>query len=51
MVALTANAFREEVDKSLAAGCDGHLTKPIKKATLVKTIAHYARPAAPEAIR
>lgn len=31
IVALTANAFQEELDKSLATGCDAGLTKPIKK--------------------
>jgi CheY-like chemotaxis protein len=41
IVALTANAFQEEVDKSLAAGCDGHLIKPIKKKTLLEAIRTY----------
>lgn len=38
IVALTANAFREEVEKSLLAGCDAHLTKPIKKQTLLTAL-------------
>jgi CheY-like chemotaxis protein len=42
IVALTANAFQEEVDKSLAAGCTAHVTKPIKKRTLLSVIAQYA---------
>jgi len=33
--ALTAFAFRDDAEKTRAAGCDGHLTKPIKKATLL----------------
>ena len=41
-MALTANAFQEELDKSLAAGCDAHLTKPIKKKTLLEAIRRYA---------
>jgi signal transduction histidine kinase/CheY-like chemotaxis protein len=36
--ALTAHAFQEAKDRSLAAGCTGHLTKPIKKATLLEAI-------------
>ncbi|MCP5144166.1 MAG: response regulator [Gammaproteobacteria bacterium] len=36
--ALTAHAIREEMDKSAAAGCDAHLTKPIKKATLLDAL-------------
>ncbi|MBI4000265.1 MAG: response regulator [Nitrospira defluvii] len=43
IVALTANAFQEELDKSLAAGCTAHLTKPIKKKTLLEAIRQYAR--------
>jgi|CXWL01.1.fsa_nt_gi PAS domain S-box-containing protein len=39
IVALTANAFKEEEAKSLAAGCTAHLTKPIKKKTLLTAIA------------
>jgi CheY-like chemotaxis protein len=42
IVALTANAFQEERDKSLAAGCNAHLTKPIKKQTLLEAICRYA---------
>lgn len=41
IVALTANALREEVEKSLAAGCDAHMTKPIKKKTLLAAVARY----------
>lgn len=36
--ALTAYALKEEIDKSLDAGCDGHLSKPIAKAKLVRVI-------------
>ena len=43
IVALTANAFKEESDKSLAAGCTAHVTKPIKKQTLLQTIGQYAQ--------
>ncbi len=43
ILALTANAFKEEIDKSLAAGCIAHLTKPMKKKTLLAAIAQYAK--------
>ncbi|WII72570.1 ATP-binding protein [Bdellovibrio sp. 22V] len=36
--ACTANAFSEDVQKSLQAGCDMHLSKPIRKDTLIKAI-------------
>lgn len=39
VIALTAHAGREEVDKSITAGCDSHLSKPVKKSTLLKTLA------------
>jgi signal transduction histidine kinase/ActR/RegA family two-component response regulator len=35
---LTAHAFREARDRAFAAGCTDHLTKPIKKATLLEAI-------------
>ena len=36
--ALTAHAFEHERDASHAAGCDGHITKPLEKATLLKLL-------------
>lgn len=41
IVALTANVFQDEVEKSLAAGCSAHLTKPIKKRVLLDAIQTY----------
>lgn len=43
IIALTANALKEDEKKSLDVGCDLHLTKPIKKEKLLKTIAEYSR--------
>jgi PAS domain S-box-containing protein len=42
IVALTAYALKEDIQKSLDAGCDGHVTKPLKKATFLNAIAQYA---------
>lgn len=42
IVALTANAFKEEADRSLAAGCTAHVTKPIRKKSLLGVIAQCA---------
>lgn len=41
ILALTAYALDEEIQKSYDAGCNGHLTKPIKKADLLNSIATY----------
>ena len=38
IIALTAHAIKEEIDKCIAAGCDTHISKPVKKATLIQTI-------------
>jgi CheY-like chemotaxis protein len=43
IVALTAHALDEERRKSEEAGCNGHLTKPIKKARLLKAVEEFAR--------
>ena len=38
IVALTAHAMPEERARTLAAGCNGHLTKPLNKTELIETI-------------
>jgi two-component system sensor histidine kinase/response regulator len=38
IVALTAHALKEDMDKCLEAGCTAYLTKPIKKQTLFEEI-------------
>jgi PAS domain S-box-containing protein len=43
IVALTAFALKEDVEKILAAGCDTHVAKPVKKATLLRAIEEYGR--------
>ncbi|MGA7903960.1 MAG: PAS domain S-box protein, partial [Terrimicrobiaceae bacterium] len=41
ILALTAHALPEEVQKSLDAGCTAHLTKPVRKATLLHAIEEH----------
>ena len=48
ILALTAHAFAEAVRRSHDAGFTAHLTKPIRKATLLEAIARYAPGARPE---
>lgn len=48
IVALTAHALKEHDQKSIEAGCNGHITKPIKKAALIKAINQYAKGEVPD---
>lgn len=41
IIALTAYALDNEVERSLAAGFNDHIAKPIKKETLFNTISNY----------
>ena len=36
---MTANAYQEDVNKALAAGMDGHLSKPVDVDSLLRTLA------------
>ncbi len=39
IIALTAHAVKEEIDRSLLAGCTAHMSKPIKKKILLDLLA------------
>ncbi|MDR3038452.1 MAG: response regulator [Candidatus Adiutrix sp.] len=45
IVALTANAFREDIDRALAAGMNAHLAKPVKRENLVEVMFRFLAPA------
>jgi two-component system sensor histidine kinase/response regulator len=47
ILALSAPVLEEAVKKTAEAGCDAHIIKPIKKATLFEAIRQYARQPAP----
>jgi PAS domain S-box-containing protein len=47
IIALTAHALQEEVERTKLAGCDAHLGKPIVKATLLAALDEYASAATP----
>jgi signal transduction histidine kinase/CheY-like chemotaxis protein len=46
ILALSANARAQDVQASLAAGCNEHLSKPISKQGLLTSLARYAAPTA-----
>ena len=48
IVAVTANAMDQDVQASLAAGADGHLTKPFTPALLLSTISRWIAPVVEE---
>jgi signal transduction histidine kinase/CheY-like chemotaxis protein len=41
IIAMTANAFKEDRDRCLAVGMDDYLTKPIRKNQLKETLEHW----------
>jgi two-component system sensor histidine kinase/response regulator len=41
IIALTAHAMKEDAQKSRDAGCTDHLTKPVKRATLMEAVQKY----------
>jgi len=48
IVALTANAMKEDQEKCFAAGCDAFLAKPLKREALLLMLARYLQPKPPE---
>lgn len=46
IIALTAHAMPEEVAKSIAAGCDDHVSKPITSRTLISSLLKHLSPKA-----
>jgi signal transduction histidine kinase/CheY-like chemotaxis protein len=51
IIALTAHAFKEEMEKSVEAGCSDHLTKPIRKQTLLDAIKKWVSQGEPTCSR
>jgi signal transduction histidine kinase len=49
ILALTANALRSDVERTYAAGCDGHLSKPIDKKNFIKVLTRFLQPLASSA--
>lgn len=47
IIALTAHAFSEDRARSLRAGCNGHITKPVDRKILIDQIARFVGAAAP----
>jgi len=43
VIAMTANVMKGDREKTLAAGCDGYISKPIDIDTLASQIARFLR--------
>jgi CheY-like chemotaxis protein len=41
IVAMTANAFQEDIDNCLAAGMNGHIGKPLSYDMVIATLEKY----------
>jgi PAS domain S-box-containing protein len=44
IIALTAHALREEREKAIQTGCNGHLTKPINRQELIESLKKFVGP-------
>ena len=42
VIALKAQALKEDIENSVAVGCNAHITKPIRKASLMEAIHEFA---------
>ena len=38
IIALTANAFKDDIDMAMASGMNGHIAKPVEENVLFKTL-------------
>jgi len=43
ILAISAYALKKEIDRSIEAGCNEHLSKPLKKAELLEALVRYAK--------
>ena len=43
IIALTANAFKEDVDKAQEAGMNGHIAKPFKRDQLLESLFRHIK--------
>jgi len=50
IVALTANAFVQDIKNSQLAGCQAHLSKPISRQKLLSAIEQYGRSSVPKPV-
>jgi len=42
IIAMTANAFKEDIDRCLESGMNDHLAKPIDEKIVIEKIVHYS---------
>ncbi|MDR2191761.1 MAG: response regulator [Endomicrobium sp.] len=44
IIALTANAFKEDIDKAVNSGMNGHISKPVEADKLIETLIKRVKP-------
>ena len=44
IIAMTANVFDEDVERSMQAGMNAHLSKPVEPERLYETLARFMKP-------
>ena len=51
IVALTANAMKEDQERCARAGCDGFLAKPVQREALIQMLSQFLQRDTPESVR
>lgn len=51
VIAMTAHAYKEDIQRCIEAGCNAHIAKPVTKRSLLDTIHKHVNESNPERLR